>query len=87
MQEERTNIAGLDEIDSMIVNMLRKNARLTYSEIGKAAGISRVAARNRVDQLEKKIVLYQDQLVETTKQLEELREAAKRRAMGQKSDQ
>ncbi|MBR3358271.1 MAG: DivIVA domain-containing protein [Solobacterium sp.] len=29
---------------------------------------------SRVDQLEKKIVLYQDQLVETTKQLEELRE-------------
>lgn len=29
---------------------------------------------SRIDQLEKKIVLYQDQLVETTKRLEELRE-------------
>ena len=53
MEEERRNIAGLDQIDNMIVNMLRENARLTFSEIGRGVGISRVAAKNRIEQLEK----------------------------------
>ena len=53
MQEERRNIAGLDQIDNRIVEMLRENARLTFSEIGRLAGISRVAAKHRVEQMEK----------------------------------
>ena len=47
----------LDPIDSLIVNMLRENARLTFSEIGKSAGISRVAARHRIEQLERNGVI------------------------------
>ena len=57
MREEEVRILGLDQIDNMIVEMLRENARLTFSEIGKAAGISRVAARHRVEQLEKNGVI------------------------------
>ena len=53
MDEERRKIAGMDQIDNMIVTMLRENARLTYSEIGRAVGITRVAARHRIEQLEK----------------------------------
>ncbi len=53
MNGEDIKIQGLDEIDNRIVSMLRENARLTFSEIGNAAGISRTAARNRIGQLEK----------------------------------
>ena len=54
---EEIQISGLDQIDNRIIRMLRENARLTYSEIGKAAGISRVAAKNRIEQLEKNGVI------------------------------
>ena len=53
MKEERRTISGLDQIDNMIVTMLRENARLTFSEIGRTVGITRVAARHRVEQMEK----------------------------------
>ena len=43
----------MNQIDSMIVEMLRENARMTFSEIGRVVGISRVAARHRVEQMEK----------------------------------
>ena len=56
MREEE-KVPGLDPIDSLIVNMLRENARLTFSEIGKSAGISRVAARHRIEQLERNGVI------------------------------
>lgn len=56
MREEFT-ILGLDEADNMIIRMLRENARLTYSEIGKAIGISRVAVKHRIEQLEKNGVI------------------------------
>ena len=54
---EEIQISGLDQIDNRIIRMLRENARLTYSEMGKAAGISRVAAKNRIEQLEKNGVI------------------------------
>ena len=57
MRGEEIKVLGLDQIDNMIVNMLRENARLTFSEIGKAAGISRVAAKNRIEQLEENGVI------------------------------
>ena len=57
MREEEFTILGLDEADNNIIRMLRENARLTYSEIGKAAGISRVAVKNRIEQLEKNGVI------------------------------
>ena len=57
MREGEVRILGLDQIDNRIVEMLRENARLTFSEIGKAAGISRVAAKHRIEQLEKNGVI------------------------------
>lgn len=47
------NIEGLDRIDNEIVSLLREDARMSFSDIGKKTGISRVAVKNRVDRLEK----------------------------------
>ena len=48
---------GLDELDRKIVGLLIGNARMSYSELGERVGISRVAARMRVQALEKKGVI------------------------------
>ena len=48
---------GLDETDRKIVRLLIQNARISYSELGAEVGISRVAARMRVQALEKKCVI------------------------------
>ena len=48
---------GLDELDQKIVQLLIKNARLSYSDIGKEVGISRVAVKARIQALEKKGLL------------------------------
>lgn len=48
---------GLDELDQKIVRLLIDNARISYSELGAQVGISRVAARMRVQALEKKGVI------------------------------
>ena len=53
MMEDYGRVPGLDVIDSRIVTMLRENARLTWSQIGAAVGLSRVAVRSRVERLEK----------------------------------
>ena len=50
-------IEGLDKLDNKILRILFDNARLTYSEIGKLVGISRVAVRNRIDALEQKGII------------------------------
>lgn len=47
----------LDEIDQKIVQLLIKNARFSYSDIGKEVGISRVAVKARIQALEKKGVI------------------------------
>lgn len=47
------NIPGLDQIDNQIAELLIGNARLTYSEISKQVGISRVSVKNRIEQMEK----------------------------------
>ena len=57
IMREEIQVSGLDQIDNMIIRMLRENARLTFSEIGKTAGISRVAAKHRIEQLEKNGVI------------------------------
>ena len=36
---------GLDALDQQIVQLLIENARRSYSEIGQAVGISRVAVK------------------------------------------
>ena len=46
------HIHGLDEIDNQIVNLLIDDARLTFSDIGKQVGLSRVAVKKRVSALE-----------------------------------
>ena len=48
---------GLDELDQKIVNILIKNARCSYSEIGNEVGLSRVAVKNRVEILEQKGII------------------------------
>ena len=48
---------GLDELDQKIVQLLIKNARLSYSDIGKEVGISRVAVKARIQALQKKRVI------------------------------
>ena len=48
---------GLDELDQKIVQLLIKNARMSYSEIGQQIGISRVAVKMRVQALEDKGII------------------------------
>lgn len=47
----------MDNTDRRILKIIRDNARLSYSEIGKAAGISRVAVKKRMDAMEKSGVI------------------------------
>ena len=42
----------MDPIDQKILELIRENARMSYSDIGKAVGISRVSARKRMDSME-----------------------------------
>lgn len=44
---------GLDPKDIEIIELLKNNARLTYSEIGEKVGLSRTAIKNRVSAMEK----------------------------------
>ena len=44
---------GLDEMDQKIVQLLIKNARMSYSDIAQQVGISRVAVKMRIQALEK----------------------------------
>ena len=39
--------------DEKILDLLKGNARMSYQELGDAIGMSRVAAKKRVDKLEK----------------------------------
>lgn len=48
---------GLDELDQKILQLLIRNARMSYSEIGQQVGISRVAVKMRVQALEKKGII------------------------------
>ena len=42
----------MDRIDEQILDMLEKNARMSYQELGNTLGMSRVAAKKRVTKLE-----------------------------------
>ena len=57
-------IDGLDELDNNILSVIKKNARLSYSEIGERVGVSRVCVKNRMAVMEQKgsdrRILYQD---------------------------
>ena len=45
-------IAGIDDIDNEILTLLRENARYSYSEIAEKVGLSRVAVKNRITDME-----------------------------------
>ena len=53
-EDERMFLDGLDRLDQQIVQLLIGNARISYAELGERVGISRAAARMRVQVLEKK---------------------------------
>ena len=42
----------MDKIDHAILELIKDNARMSYSEIGKAVGLSRVAVKKRMDTME-----------------------------------
>ena len=48
---------GLDELDKKIIQLLVKNARMSYSDIGDNIGISRVAVKARIQALENKGII------------------------------
>ncbi len=51
------HIEGLDELDNKILDIIVNDARLSYSEIGEKAGVSRVCVKNRMTALEQKGVI------------------------------
>lgn len=48
---------GLDKLDQKIIQLLVKNARMSYSDIGEEIGISRVAVKARIQALENKGII------------------------------
>lgn len=48
---------GLDELDQKIIQLLVKNARMSYSDMGEKIGISRVAVKARIQALENKGII------------------------------
>ena len=47
------NAEGLDKLDSRILEVIKDNARMSYSDIGDLVGLSRVAVKNRMEAMEK----------------------------------
>lgn len=47
------HIEGLDKIDNLILEILKDNARMSYTQIGNQVGLSRVAVKNRIENMEK----------------------------------
>lgn len=50
-------INSIDEIDNKIVDLLLKDARMSYSDIGIEVGLSRTAVKNRMVALENKGII------------------------------
>lgn len=50
-------LEGLDALDQKIVQLLIKNARISYSDIGQEVGISRVAVKARIHALEQRGII------------------------------
>lgn len=48
---------GLDDMDQKIVGLLIRHARMSYSDIGEAVGLSRVAVKARIQSLEEKGII------------------------------
>ena len=47
----------MDSIDEAILELIEKNARMSFQEIGDAIGMSRVAAQKRVKKLEREGII------------------------------
>lgn len=50
-------INGIDRIDNQIIDLLLKNARLSYSDIGEMIGLSRTAVKTRIANLEREGII------------------------------
>lgn len=50
-------LSGLDDTDRRIVELLIRNARMSYSDLGEAVGLSRVAVKARIRALEERGVI------------------------------
>ena len=50
-------IKTLDETNKKIIELLQKDGRMTYSEIGKTLNISRTAVQKRVTEMEEKGII------------------------------
>ena len=50
-------LSGLDDTDRRIVELLIHNARMSYSDLGEAVGLSRVAVKARICALEERGVI------------------------------
>ena len=50
-------LSGLDDTDRRIVELLVRNARMSYSDLGEAVGLSRVAVKARIRALEERGVI------------------------------
>lgn len=51
------DMQGIDDIDRAIIKLLVEDARMSYSEIGKNVGLSRVAVKNRIKAIEKEGII------------------------------
>ena len=51
------HINGIDEKDNEIINLLLKDGRMSYSDIGVGVGLSRTAVKNRIAALEKRGII------------------------------
>lgn len=50
-------INGIDEKDNVIIDLLQKDARMTYSDIAEEIGLTRTAVKNRVRSLEERGII------------------------------
>ena len=53
----RANASALDDVSKLIIEQLQDDGRRSYSEIGKAVGLSEAAVRQRVQKLTEKGVM------------------------------
>ena len=51
------NIRGIDETDRALLALLQKDARMSYSDLGREVGLSRTAVKNRLAALEKRGII------------------------------
>lgn len=67
-------IEGLDELDNKIIEVVKENARLTYSEIGEKVGVPRISVKKRMEALEEKgIIQGYKAVIDSTKLSEGVR--------------